>query len=94
MLIVCPQCQVEYRAGFAECSDCHVPLVTVADPEPESDQNRNRQIGLLGIAGILLLAAIAKVLLPSVSTTLVVIAGIIADAVLYVMWQKLRRKKS
>ncbi|HLK61964.1 MAG TPA: DUF2007 domain-containing protein [Bryobacteraceae bacterium] len=23
----CPECEVEYRAGFTECSDCHVPLV-------------------------------------------------------------------
>ena len=24
----CPQCQVAYREGFTECSDCHVPLLT------------------------------------------------------------------
>lgn len=24
----CPQCGVEYRDGFTECSDCHVPLLT------------------------------------------------------------------
>ena len=23
----CPQCGAEYRGGFVECSDCHVPLV-------------------------------------------------------------------
>lgn len=23
----CPNCKVEYRQGFRECSDCHVPLV-------------------------------------------------------------------
>jgi hypothetical protein len=23
----CPECGVEYRAGFTECADCHVPLV-------------------------------------------------------------------
>ena len=23
----CPQCKVEYRQGFVECSDCQVPLV-------------------------------------------------------------------
>jgi hypothetical protein len=23
----CPQCGVEYRDGFSECSDCHVPLL-------------------------------------------------------------------
>jgi hypothetical protein len=29
----CPQCHVEYREGFVECSDCHVPLT---DHLPES----------------------------------------------------------
>jgi hypothetical protein len=29
----CPQCHVEYREGFVECSDCHVPLT---DDLPES----------------------------------------------------------
>ncbi|MGA2595252.1 MAG: DUF2007 domain-containing protein [Bryobacteraceae bacterium] len=28
----CPQCRVEYRDGFTECSDCHVPLL--AGPPP------------------------------------------------------------
>lgn len=23
----CPQCLIEYRDGFDECSDCHVPLL-------------------------------------------------------------------
>jgi hypothetical protein len=31
----CPQCGADYRDGFAECSDCHVPLVAgKAAPEP------------------------------------------------------------
>jgi len=29
----CPQCQTEYREGFVECADCHVPLVDRL-PEP------------------------------------------------------------
>ena len=28
----CPQCRVEYRAGFTECSDCHIPLLAGAPP--------------------------------------------------------------
>ena len=33
----CPQCGVEYRGGFAECSDCQVALVPGVAPEtPES----------------------------------------------------------
>src|SRR6476620_2977392 len=31
----CPQCRVEYRDGFTECSDCHVPLLTgTCAPDP------------------------------------------------------------
>ncbi|MGA2041463.1 MAG: DUF2007 domain-containing protein [Bryobacteraceae bacterium] len=29
----CPQCQVEYRDGFTECSDCRVPLLAGMPPE-------------------------------------------------------------
>lgn len=31
----CPQCRVEYREGFTECSDCHIPLLAgKLPPEP------------------------------------------------------------
>jgi hypothetical protein len=30
----CPQCRAEYRDGFTECSDCHVPL-SAGTPPPE-----------------------------------------------------------
>lgn len=32
----CPQCGTEYREGYTECSDCHVPL-QAGSPSPESD---------------------------------------------------------
>ena len=33
----CPQCQDEYRDGFTECADCHVPLLAgTPPPEPAS----------------------------------------------------------
>jgi hypothetical protein len=31
----CPQCGVEYREGFTECSDCHIPL-EAGSPEAEN----------------------------------------------------------
>ena len=34
----CPQCRAEYREGFVECSDCHVPLVDRL-PEPGTPAN-------------------------------------------------------
>ena len=31
----CPQCLVDYRDGFTECSDCHVPLLAgTCPPDP------------------------------------------------------------
>jgi hypothetical protein len=35
--VYCPQCKLEYREGFTECSDCHVPLVTGTPPDPHSE---------------------------------------------------------
>ncbi|MBZ5594511.1 MAG: DUF2007 domain-containing protein [Acidobacteriia bacterium] len=33
----CPQCGVEYREGFTECADCHVPLLGGAPPPEPPD---------------------------------------------------------
>jgi len=33
----CPQCGVEYRDGFSECSDCHVPLLAGTLPAEAAD---------------------------------------------------------
>jgi ankyrin repeat protein len=32
----CPQCRVEYREGFTECSDCRVPLVAKLSAQTET----------------------------------------------------------
>jgi hypothetical protein len=32
----CPQCQAEFRGGFTECSDCHVPLLAGTPPAEPS----------------------------------------------------------
>jgi Putative prokaryotic signal transducing protein len=42
----CPQCGVEYRAGFTECSDCHVPL-SAETPAPESVGPSTPLLGLV-----------------------------------------------
>jgi Putative prokaryotic signal transducing protein len=33
--VYCPQCLVEYREGFTQCSDCGVPLLEGTPPEPD-----------------------------------------------------------
>lgn len=42
----CPQCGVEYRDGFTECSDCHVALVA-GTPPPEPASQFDPAIGLV-----------------------------------------------
>ena len=42
----CPQCRVEYRDGFTECSDCHVPL-SPGTPPPEQAVHSTPLLGLV-----------------------------------------------
>jgi hypothetical protein len=37
--VYCPQCFAEYREGFTECSDCHVPLAAGNAPASDFDPN-------------------------------------------------------
>jgi len=42
----CPQCQTEFRDGFAECSDCHVPLLA-GTPPPDPAGSFDPTLGLV-----------------------------------------------
>jgi hypothetical protein len=42
----CPQCRVEYRDGFIECSDCHIPL-SFGTPPPEPALPSDPALGLV-----------------------------------------------
>jgi hypothetical protein len=37
MAMHCPQCLTEYRDGFSECTDCHVPLAPGRPPEASEE---------------------------------------------------------
>src|ERR1700733_9706488 len=37
MSMHCPQCLTEYRDGFTECADCHVPLAPGLPPSASAD---------------------------------------------------------
>jgi hypothetical protein len=39
--MICPQCKVEYREGFARCSDCNVALVDRLDPSFERKPSKH-----------------------------------------------------
>jgi hypothetical protein len=43
-LMFCPKCKVEYRPGFARCSDCEVDLVDVL---PEEDLSSDEALTML-----------------------------------------------
>jgi hypothetical protein len=32
--MICPQCRIEYRAGFSMCADCEIPLVGSVEDIP------------------------------------------------------------
>jgi len=58
----CPLCRAEFRPGFTECSDCHVPLVsTLAEATAASlqlwkgsdEEELNRVLAALDAQGIL-----------------------------------------
>jgi hypothetical protein len=63
-MMYCPQCRVEYREGFTECSDCHVPLLTGAPP-PEPTDPSSPDLGLVVVLATndSILLALAKGLL-------------------------------
>ena len=46
----CPQCRVEFREGFSECSDCRVPLVD-GTPPPEPADQFDPALGLVEVLG-------------------------------------------
>lgn len=37
MAMHCPQCLTEYRDGFTECADCHVPLAPGSPPKATAE---------------------------------------------------------
>src|SRR5262249_54111187 len=39
MAMHCPQCLTEYRDGFTECTDCHVPLVPGRAPAEKTAEH-------------------------------------------------------
>jgi len=43
----CPQCGVEYRDGFTECSDCQVALLPGTCPEPPDDFDPNIELAVI-----------------------------------------------
>jgi len=42
----CPECRVEYRDGFTECSDRHIPLLA-GTPSPEPADLSDPALGLV-----------------------------------------------
>jgi hypothetical protein len=73
----CPQCRVEYRDGFTECSDCHIPL-SAGSPPPEPAVLSDPALGLVVVLetndGIQL--ALAKGLLEDASIPFFVLGQI------------------
>jgi putative signal transducing protein len=61
--VYCPQCGIEYRDGFNECSDCGVPLVVEKPPERRGPGDPNLELVTVLEGSDRLLLATAKGLL-------------------------------
>ncbi len=92
----CPQCLVEYREGFTECSDCRVALVPGAPP-PDDTPDRfdpnldlvvvletNDAIQLAMAAGLLKEAGIPYYVLNRIATLIQDVDGFLHK------WEKLQ----
>jgi len=66
----CPKCLTEYREGFIECADCHVPLQ--ATKPSESEESFPTLVGVLDTTDNFALAS---------ATTALRDAGIVYDVV-------------
>jgi hypothetical protein len=56
----CPQCGVEYREGFTECSDCGVPLESGSPPDPNAGFDPNLELVVVLETNDRMHAAMAK----------------------------------
>ncbi len=63
MSLFCPQCGAEYREGFLECSDCHLPLVAALPSEPQPQPQPDLELVTVLVTGNPALIAVAKSLL-------------------------------
>ena len=81
----CPQCGCEYRDGFSECSDCHVPLLAGTPPQKTADPSlglvvvleTNDQILLAFAKGLLEEAGIPFFVLGQIATLMQGIDGLL-----------------
>ena len=48
--MLCPKCKVEYREGFSQCSDCHIPL-TDSSSLKKKQQNSSPKMHAREMAG-------------------------------------------
>src|SRR5215831_16230490 len=68
----CPECRSEYRAGFTECSECHLRLVEVLPESAETGGEPNARIVTVYRTSDSALVSVARSLLES--------AGIVYEA--------------
>jgi len=48
MAMHCPQCLTEYRDGFTECADCHVPLAVGLPPAAQPVEHDVKLVTVFG----------------------------------------------
>jgi hypothetical protein len=72
----CPQCGTEYREGFTECSDCHIPLLPGNTPPESSSFDPNLDLVVVLETNDPIQLALAKGLLEEAGIPLFVLGQI------------------
>jgi hypothetical protein len=77
--VYCPQCRAEYRDGFSECSDCHVPLLAGSPPpKPPTHFDSSLDPVIVMVTDNAIQVAMAKGLLESASIPFIALGEITA----------------
>ena len=54
----CPECRCEYREGFTECSDCHVPLLAGTPPNEPANTSNGKMVLFAEVALLILVGGL------------------------------------
>ena len=91
--MLCPQCGVQYREGFLECSDCQVPLVAEMPPEPKASVDPDPDLELVTVleSGDRLVVAAAQSLLEEAGIPFCLLGDDVAPRILHLIpWFRLQ----
>jgi hypothetical protein len=60
--MICPQCGAEYRDGFTDCADCHIPLITGTAKDWEREDELIQLVPVYATGNVALVSVIKSLL--------------------------------